>query len=150
MPSTDLGDSSIGKNLDFTAKWIPNGISTLDIRLSLTDISYKINIGKFARVIRYSGTYLATGKTSFNASIGLTKDYMSQSSGDSLPTQYGTDLYTTVALGVSYAPTINSQLACNASYQQRTASQDALSAVPPMSYPYHGTNFVCSAQLLLK
>lgn len=196
FPSTDLGDNSVGKNLDFTAKWVPTGLSSLDLRLSLTDVSYTYNVGndfhgfngglgwdwqptgkihtrlaifgepsytanfygfsggevrvnnsRFARAIRYSASYFATGKASFNASIGLTKDYLSQSS-EFTGTQYGSDLYTTVGLGVTYAPTINSQLACNVNYHDRTASDNAVRY--GMSYPYSGTNFNCSAQLVLR
>lgn len=199
FPSTELGDSSVGKNIDFTTKWVPNGVSTVDLRLSLTDISYKyntvndfrgfngglgwnwqptgkiqtrlyifgepsytasfnnfdgnaprINNSRFARAIRYSATYLATGKTSFNANIGVTKDYLSQLNTVTGNTEYGSDLYTTVGLGVTYAPTVNSQIACNVAYQHRSANDAAANAVPAMSYSYSGSNVNCSGQLLLK
>ena len=63
-------------------------------------------------------------------------------------TRKGTDLYTNVALGISYAPTFNSTLACNVSYQKRTASDEALAF--GLSYPYNGTNFNCSGQLVFR
>ena len=38
-----IADHSNGRYVDFTAVWIPNGLSTLDVRLSLSDITYDIN-----------------------------------------------------------------------------------------------------------
>ena len=43
FPSTSLGDNSLGKNIDFTANWVATGQSTLDLRLSLSDITYTYN-----------------------------------------------------------------------------------------------------------
>ncbi len=197
FPSTTLGDESLGKNVDLTAKWIASGQSTLDVRLSYSDISYdyntlndftgfngglgwtwqptgkirtrldlngapsytanfygfsggsvRVNNSKFARTVRYSADYLATAKTSFNANIGLTKDSLSQTDTITGNTQYGSDLYTTIGLGVTYLPTPNSQLACRVDYQHRSASDNAV--LYGMSYPYNGTNFFCSGQLLLR
>ena len=197
FPSTTLGDDSLGKNIDFTARWVATGQSTLDLRLSMSDIAYtyntlndfngfngglgwtwqptgkirtrldlngapsytanfygfsggaiRVNNSRFARTIRYSATYLATGKTTFNGIIRLSKDSLSQTDQASGNTQYGSDLYSTVGLGVTYAPTRNSQLACNVDYQRRTASDNAV--LYGMSYPYSGTNFQCSGQLVLQ
>ncbi len=41
FPSRELGDQGDGKNFDLTAKWIPNGLSTVDVRLSYSDISLR-------------------------------------------------------------------------------------------------------------
>lgn len=195
FPSTELGDQGDGKNFDLTAKWTPNGLSTVDVRLSYSDIHYDINeardfngfngsvawnwqatgkirstltfisapgyastfyafIGEpvridnsqFARSVRWNGTYLATGKTSFTASLNLTKDYLTQTIFAA--TQSGSDLYTTGSLGVSYTPTRNSLLSCNVSYTDRTASDSAERY--GMSYAYNGTSVSCSGQLVLQ
>jgi hypothetical protein len=195
FPSREVGDTGDGKNFDLTAKWIPNGLSTVDARLSYSDINYDINeardfngfngsltwrwlptgkiqsnlsfIGapgyastfygfdggpvrvdnsRFARTIRWNGTYLATGKTSFTASLGLTKDYLRQTILGS--TQNGSDLITIGSLGVNYAPTRNSQLACNVSYTDRTVSDTAERY--RMSYAYNAMTFGCSGQLVLQ
>lgn len=197
FPSTDLGDKSLGKNIDFTTKWIASGQSTVDLRLSMSDITYdyntandfngfngglgwswqptgkistrldlygapsytanfygfsggavRVNNAKFARAVRYSANYLATAKTTFNANLGLTKDYLSQTDTITGNTQYGSDLYTTVGLGVTYAPTRNSQLACTVNYQNRSANDNAI--LYGMSYPYNGTTVFCSGQLVLQ
>ncbi|HRP27258.1 MAG TPA: hypothetical protein PLG77_02360 [Burkholderiaceae bacterium] len=195
FPSTELGDTGDGKNFDFTIKWIPSGLSTVDVRLSYSNINYDINqardfngfngslswtwqptgkikstlalIGapgyastfyafvgepvrvdnsRFTRTVRWNGTYLATGKTSFNASLNLTKDYLEQTIFSS--TQQGSDLLTTGSLGVSYAPTRNSLLSCNVSYTDRSVSDNAERYA--MSYPYNMTMFSCSGQLVLQ
>ncbi|HMN76850.1 MAG TPA: hypothetical protein PKC97_12340 [Burkholderiaceae bacterium] len=195
FPSTKLGDTGDGKNFDFTIKWVPSGLSTVDVRLSYSDINYDINNGRdfngfngsltwtwnptgkifsgltligapgdsstfyafigepvrvdtsrFARTIRWYGTYLATGKTKFTWNLSLTKDYLEQTIFSS--TQQGSDLVTTGSLGVSYAPTRNSQLACNVGYLDRSASDNALRW--GMSYPYSTTTFSCSGQLVLQ
>lgn len=197
LPSTALGDDSLGKNIDFTAKWIATGQSTLDVRLSMSDVSYtyntindfngfngsfgwtwtptgklwtrlvlngepsytanfwgyagsplRINNSKFARSIRYTAIYQATGKTSFNANIRMTKDSLSQTDQITGNSQYGSDLYTTIGIGVTYAPTRNSQIACNLDYQRRSANDNAI--LYGMSYPYNGTNFQCSGQLVIQ
>ena len=44
--SRELGDQGDGKNFDLTAKWIPNGLSTVDIRLSYSDITYDYNTSR--------------------------------------------------------------------------------------------------------
>jgi len=193
FPSRELGDQGDGKNFDLTAKWIPNGLSTVDIRLSYSDISYDYNtsrdfngfngaltwrwlptgkiqsnlsfIGspgysstfnsfdggpvrvdnsKFARTIRWNGTYLATGKTTFTASLGVTKDYLTQTIFGF--TQNGSDLVTIGTLGVSYTPTRSSVLSCNASYTDRTVSDNAERY--RMSYAYTGSSITCSGQLV--
>lgn len=197
LPSTALGDDSLGRNIDFTGKWVATGQSTLDLRLSYSDIAWTYNTindfkgfngglgwswkptgklnsrldiygapsytanffgfsggsvrvsnSRFARSIRYALNYQATGKTAFNANLRLTKDYLTQTDTLTGNTQYGSDLYTTVGLGVTYAPTINSQLACSVNYQNRSASDNAI--LYGMSYPYNGTNFSCSGQLVLQ
>ena len=182
-------------NFDFTAKWIPNGLSTVDVRLSYSDITYDVNTARdfngfngaltwswrptgkiqsqlsfvgepgyastfyafeglpvqidnsrFARTARWDGTYLATGKTSFTAGLSATKDYLTQTIFSS--TQDGSDLVTTASLGVSYTPTRNSQLSCNASYSNRSVSDNAERY--GMTYPYHAASFTCSGQLVLQ
>ena len=195
FPSTELGDTGDGNNFDFTVKWIPNGLSTVDVRLSYSDITYDVNTARdfngfngslswtwlptgkirstlsfigapgytstfyafvgapvrvdnsrFARTARWDGTYLATGKTSFTASLSATKDYLTQTIFSS--TQDGSDLVATAALGVSYTPTRNSQLSCNFSYSDRTVSDNAERY--NMTYPYHAASFTCSGQLVLQ
>lgn len=195
FPSTELGDTGDGKNFDFTVKWVPNGLSTVNVRLSYSDINYDINeardfngfngslswtwlptgkirstltfIGapgyastfyafvgepvrvdnsRFSRTVRWNATYLATGKTSFTAGLSLTKDYLEQTIFSN--TQQGSDLVTIGSLGVSYAPTRNSLLACNVSYSDRSVSENAERY--EMSYPYNATTFSCSGQLVLQ
>ena len=195
FPSQELGDQGDGNNFDLTAKWIPNGLSTVDIRLSYSDISYDYNTSRdfdgfngllswtwlptgkirstltfigapgytstfyafvgesarvdnsrFSRTARWNGTYLATGKTSFTASVGLTKDYLTQTIFAN--TQDGSDLVAIGSLGVSYTPTRSSQLACNVSYTDRSVSDNAERY--RMTYPYNATSVNCSAQLVLQ
>jgi hypothetical protein len=195
FPSLELGDTGDGKNFDLTAKWIPSGLSTVDVRLSYSDIAYdvstardfngfngsvgwtwqptgrifssiafvgepgysstfygfeggpvRVDNSKFARSARWYGTYLATGKTKFTWNLSLTKDYLTQTIFNN--TQNGSDLVSTGSLGVSYAPTRNSQLACNVSYTDRSVSDNALRW--GMSYPYNGTTFSCSGQLVVQ
>ncbi len=195
FPSTELGDQGDGKNVDLTAKWIPNGLSTVDVRLSYSNIAYNVNTARdfngfngslawtwlptgkitstlalisapgyastfyafvgepiridnsqFSRSVRWNGTYLATGKTSFTASLNLTKDYLTQTIF--LNTQNGSDLYTTGSLGVSYTPTRSSLLSCNVAYTDRSVSDSAQRY--GMSYAYKGTSMSCSGQLVLQ
>lgn len=195
FPSTELGDTGSGNNFDFTIKWIPNGLSTVDARLSYSDITYDINTGRdfngfngsvswtwlptgktksvisfigapgysstfyafvgapvrvdnsrFSRTARWDLTYLATGKTSFTAGLSATKDYLTQTIFSN--TQDGSDFVTTASLGVSYTPTRNSQLSCNASYSNRSVSDNAERY--NMTYPYHAASFMCSGQLVLQ
>ena len=195
FPSTALGDTGTGNNFDLTAKWIPTGLSTVDLRLSYSDITYDFNTArdfngfngsliwtwqptgklfsgialvgepgysntfyafeggpvrvdnsKFARTARWYGTYLATGKTKFTWNLSLTKDYLTQTIFSN--TQNGSDLVATANLGVSYAPTPNSLLACSVSYTDRTVSDNALRW--GMSYPYNGTTVSCSGQLVVQ
>ncbi len=96
--------------------------------------------------MRWSGTYLATGKTTFNASLGLTKDYLTQTIFGF--TQDGSDLVTVGTLGVNYAPTRNSTLSCNFSYTDRSVSDNAERY--RMSYPYNSSSVNCSGQLVFQ
>lgn len=43
FPSRELGDQGDGKNFDITVKWVPNALSTLNLRLSYSDINYEVN-----------------------------------------------------------------------------------------------------------
>ena len=195
FPSTELGDTGDGNNFDVTIKWIPNGLSTVDARLSYSDISYEVNkardfdgfngsvswtwlptgktksvlsfIGapgytstfyafvgapvqvnnsRFARTLRWNVTYLATGKTSFTAGVNVTKDYLTQTIFSN--TQEGSDLISTATLGLTYTPTRSSQLSCNASYSNRSVSDNAERY--GMSYPYHAASIMCTGQLVLQ
>jgi len=195
FPSRELGDTGDGKNFDLKIKWVPNGLSTVDLRLSYSDIKYdvseardfngfngaltwtwrptgkifsalalvgepgtattfyafvgepvRVDNSKFARSVRWYGTYLATAKTSFTWNLSLTKDYLSQTLFS--VTQDGSDLIAVGRVGASYAPTRNSLLACNVSYTDRTVSDNALRL--GMSYPYSTTTFSCSGQLVLQ
>ena len=195
LPSRELGDTGDGKNFDFTIRWVPSALSTVNVRLSYSDINYDINqaqdfrgfngslswtwlptgkirstltfIGapgyastfyafvgepvrvdnsRFTRTVRWNASYLATGKTSFTASLDLTKDYLEQTIFSK--TQQGSDLVTIGSVGVSYAPTRNSLLACNVSYTDRSVSENAERYA--MSYPYSSTMFSCSGQLVLQ
>ncbi|MCB2022435.1 MAG: hypothetical protein KDG44_16685, partial [Burkholderiaceae bacterium] len=195
FPSRELGDQGDGKNFDLTAKWIPNGLSTVDVRLSYSDIVYEVNTSrdfngfngainwnwrptgkiqsqlsfvgspgyastfygfegapvqvdnsKFARTLRWSGTYLATAKTTFTASIGLTKDFLTQTILGF--TEDGYDLVTVGTIGASYTPTRNSQLSCNFSYSDRSVSDNAERF--RMSYPYNVSSVTCSGQIVFQ
>jgi hypothetical protein len=188
FPNVGIGNTADGRNIDLTGTWVPNGLSSLDARLSFTNIDYQYNTGnnfrgvngalgwnwqptgktqtrlsfvstpgsginnlqvnnsKFSRTVNLSATYLATGKTSFNANIGVTQDEFSRPPVANLP-ESANDLYTTLGLGVNYAPSRNSKLACNLAYQRRNAGDAAFTFG---YYPYHGAHFNCSGQLLLQ
>jgi hypothetical protein len=191
-----IADHSNGRYVDFTAVWIPNGLSTLDVRLSLSNISYDINqaadfngltgelgwnyqvSGKLSsrlsflvapgtsatffglsssgpisvqnstlsKILQYSATYSMTAKTTLTGSLGLIQNRYGQTTPSG--TMYGTDLTPSVGLGFTYAPTRNSLLGCNASYLSRSASQQAEAL--GQSYPYSGTMFTCTGQILLQ
>jgi hypothetical protein len=66
-----VADNSTGKSVDLTAAWVPNGLSSLDVRLSFTDISHTQNIGNdFHGLAGALGwNYQATGK--LNTRIAL-------------------------------------------------------------------------------
>lgn len=64
FPSTELGDTGDGKNFDFTVRWAPTGLSTVNLRLSYSDIKYQINEARDFNGFNgsLSWTWLPTGK----------------------------------------------------------------------------------------
>jgi len=176
--------------------WVPKGLSSLDARLSFTDIAYTINTGadyhgltgalgwnyqasgklsarlsflvapgtgatyfgftgmgpttvensRISKILRLSATYVATGRTTLTGNVGVVQNTYRQKTN--LGTQHGTDLTPRVGLGVNYAPTRNTLLACNANYQKRSASDEAVAT--GQSYPYSSSNVSCSGQITLQ
>lgn len=191
-----IADNSTGKNVDFTVNWVPSGLSTLDARLSFTDIAYTINTAsdfrgltgalgwnyqatgrlstrlsflvapgngstyfaftgtgptvvensQISRVLRLSATYVATGKTSLTGNVGLIRNTYAQATSSG--TQNSTDLSPSIGLGVSYAPSRNTLLACDLNYITRNASQEAIAT--GQSYDYNRSSFSCSGQIVLR
>lgn len=188
-------DESTGKYVDFFGSWTPSGLSTLDVRLSLSDISHTLNQGSdfngltgaigwnyqptgkiTTRVslvvapgtgstfyaftggptlvenstlngtLRLSATYAATGKTSMNGFVALSRNRYGQVTPTG--TEYGTDLTTFVGLGVTYLPTRNITLGCSMNYTTRSASQEAIAL--GQSYDYSGSSVSCSGQIVLQ
>lgn len=188
-------DEATGNNIDLTANWVASGLSTLDARLSWTDIEHTLNQGQdfngvtgalgwnyqatgklstrlslivapgsgstfyaftggpvvvenstLNGTLRLSGNYVASGKTSFNGFVALSRNRYGQTTPTG--TDYGTDLTTFLGLGVSYLPTRSVTLACNVAYQSRSASQEALTL--GQSYDYSGATYSCSGQITLQ
>lgn len=191
-----IADDSTGKNVDFTVNWVPSGLSSLDARLSFTDIAYTINTAsdfrgltgalgwnyqatgrlstrlsflvapgngstyfaftgsgptvvensQISRILRLSATYVATGKTSLTGNVGLVRNTYAQATSSG--TQNSTDLSPSIGLGVSYAPSRNTLLACDLNYVTRNASQEAIAT--GQSYDYNRSSFGCSGQIVLR
>ena len=79
---------------------------------------------QLSKVLRLSATYAATGKTTLTGTVGVVQNTYGQTTN--LGTQHSTDVTPRIGLGVNYAPTRSTSLGCDANFQQRSASQEAI------------------------
>lgn len=92
--------------------------------------------------VRMGATYLATGKTRFNAAVILENDRLAQQDASGA-VQTGTVSNVSAIIGTTYSAARNVDFACSLRFDNRSTEST-------LSHPYSGTTVLCSAELLLK
>lgn len=109
-PPNYVADVADGRNIDFTASWVPNGLSKLDGRLSFSEVTHTENTANDFRGLTGSlrWEYRPTGKLFTRASLLVapgSSATFNDFSGDTKPFVNSARSSTSVRLGATYLAT---------------------------------------------